>query len=122
MEGVESADNAGSGRSSMTVRESHLASRGRRVADAVQHFANVFSSHEANWIWAAEGEQCFLRRTFDVPEGFRRAEISSQTDELGRSSSTARLRDRIIHQHAPWAAGLRSPRPIWGRTSSRERT
>src|SRR5262249_38638390 len=38
---------------------------------------------KARWIWGSRSEQCFLRRTFDAPRGFRRAEMLFATDEMG---------------------------------------
>lgn len=35
----------------------------------------------ASWVWAGGGEECCLRRAFDAPQGFRRAEMLFAADD-----------------------------------------
>jgi hypothetical protein len=65
--------------------------------------ANVFLvPTKARWIWGSRSEQCFLRRTFDAPRGFRRAEMLFATDEMGMVFVNGRLATEYHTAYSLW--------------------
>jgi hypothetical protein len=64
---------------------------------------NAFAqATKAAWIWGGRNDTCYLRRTFDVPRGFRRAEMLFAADDVAEIHLNGRLiagydTERIFH-------------------------